>query len=134
TGRTGASGRLEFRPPSERGFLDDLAHCRAVVGTAGNQLVGEALHFGKPMLVMPEDSVEQHVNATAVERCGIGVRADHRRLTPESVRTFLAAEEQHADRARWHARDGRAEALAALERFAHELAPTPAPTRLRKVA
>jgi uncharacterized protein (TIGR00661 family) len=134
TGREGASGGLEFRAPSELGFLDDLARCRAVVGTAGNQLVGEALHFGKPLLVMPEDSVEQRVNAIAVERCGVGVRTDHRRLTGETLRQFLAGDQQYRDRTHWHARDGRAEAAAALERFVAELAPTPRHVRLPRVA
>jgi uncharacterized protein (TIGR00661 family) len=127
TARRGREGRLEFRAPSERGFLEELARCRAVVGTAGNQLVGEALYFGKPLLVMPEDSVEQRLNAAAVERCGIGRRLDHRRLTAAAVRDFLDEEQRFRDRTRWHARDGRAEAVAALERFAAELAGTPAP-------
>jgi hypothetical protein len=119
-----------------RDFAPDVAICDVEPWThrAAARLGVPRISFGKPLLVMPEDSVEQHVNAAAVERCGIGVRADHRRLTAESLRAFLAAEEQHADRARWHARDGRAEALAALERFVHELAPAPAPTRLCKVA
>jgi uncharacterized protein (TIGR00661 family) len=134
TGRSGRAGSLEFRAPSERGFLEDLARCRAVVGTAGNQLVGEALHYGKPLLVMPEDSVEQRVNAAAVERLGVGVRADHRRLSVVELRAFLALEQGFRDRTRWHERDGRAEAVAALERFAAELAPTTRTTRLPKVA
>jgi uncharacterized protein (TIGR00661 family) len=134
TGRTGTEGALEFRAPSERGFLEDLASSRAVVGTAGNQLVGEALHFGKPLLVMPEDSVEQRVNAAAVERCGIGARVDHRRLTAEHVQAFLGDEERFATRTRWHARDGRAEAVAALERCVAELGPAPKRTRLPRVA
>jgi uncharacterized protein (TIGR00661 family) len=125
TARSGHAGALEFRPPSERGFLEELARCRAIVGTAGNQLVGEALHFGKPMLVMPEDSVEQRLNAAAIERCGIGRRLDHRRLNAATVRAFLDEDERFADRTRWHARDGRAEAVAALERFAGELVATP---------
>lgn len=134
TPHRGRRGALEFRAPSENGFLDELASCRAVVGTAGNQLVGEALHFGKPLVVMPEDSVEQRINAAAVERCGVGVQVDRHRLTPERLRAFLDGAERYADRTRWHARDGRAEAVAALERFAHELAPAPTRTRLPRVA
>jgi uncharacterized protein (TIGR00661 family) len=135
TERRGITGSLEFRAPSERGFLDDLARCRAVVGTAGNQLVGEALHLGKPLLVMPEDSVEQGVNAGAVERYEIGWRVDHRRLTPETVRAFLTEESRFRDRTRWHARDGRAEAVAALERYAAELVQSPlSAANLPKVA
>lgn len=119
TGRTGASGQLRFSPPSDLGFLADLASCRAVVSTAGNQLVGEAMHFGKPMLVIPEDSVEQHFNAAAVEQLGIGRAA--RALTAPVIADFLAGEDRHALRARALARDGRAEALTALDEMAREL-------------
>jgi len=125
TPRVGRSGSLEFRAPADRDFLDDLARCRAVVGTAGNQLVGEALFFGKPLLVMPEESVEQRVNAAAVERCGIGMQVHHSRLTPALLTQFMRGELQYREAARLHARDGRAEALAALEGFAAEVARAP---------
>ena len=49
-----ASGNLRFLAVDERRFMEDLATCTAVVSTAGNQLVGEALYLGKPVLVMPE--------------------------------------------------------------------------------
>jgi uncharacterized protein (TIGR00661 family) len=117
TDRRGSDGNLCFRAPADRQFLDDLARCRAVVGTAGNQLVGEALHFGKPMLVLPEDSVEQRVNAAAIVRLGVGEKHDHRRLSVANLQRFLAREQHFRDRTRWHARDGRAEAVAAIESF-----------------
>jgi uncharacterized protein (TIGR00661 family) len=120
--RRGRDGNLEFRAPADRQFLDDLARCRGVVGTAGNQLVGEALHFRKPLLVLPEDSVEQRVNAAAIERLGIGVRLDHARLTVADVRRFVGREAHFRDRTRWHVRDGRVEAVAAIEAFLGELA------------
>jgi uncharacterized protein (TIGR00661 family) len=121
TDRRGADGNLEFRAPADKQFLDELARCRAVIGTAGNQLVGEALHFGKPILVMPESSVEQRVNAGAIARLGIGERHDHHRLTVADVRRFLDREQHFRDRTRWHVRDGRAEAVAAIEAFLGEL-------------
>src|SRR5262249_51453416 len=66
-GGRGKDGNIDFRAPAHMGFLEDLAACRAVFSTAGNQLVGEAIHLGKPMLVMPEHTVEQRVNALAIE-------------------------------------------------------------------
>jgi uncharacterized protein (TIGR00661 family) len=123
TERTGSDGRLSFRAPADRDFLADLASCRAVVGTAGNQLVGEALHFGKPVFVMPEGTVEQRVNAAAVERAGIGMQLPHDRLTPDLLRMFVARETIFLGNMRRRgARDGRVEALAALEGFAAEVA------------
>jgi hypothetical protein len=77
------------------------------------------MHFGKPMLVIPEDSVEQQFNAAAVEQLGIGRAA--RALTAPVIADFLAGEDRHGLRARALARDGRAEALTALDEMTREL-------------
>jgi uncharacterized protein (TIGR00661 family) len=121
-GRVGRSGSLDFRAPAERGFLEDLARCRLVVGTAGNQLVGEALHFGKPLLVMPECSVEQRVNAAAIVDLGIGERTSVERVSPELVRSMWVRAARHRDRLRFGERDGRGEAFRVLESLAREIA------------
>src|SRR5262249_19742283 len=89
TPRRGRAGRLAFLPPSDLPFLEDLAGCRAVISTAGNQLVGEALALEKPVLVFPECCAEQRMNALAVERLKIGMRAAFRDLTADTIRTFL---------------------------------------------
>jgi uncharacterized protein (TIGR00661 family) len=121
TSRVGRVGSLEYRAPADRAFLEDLARCRAVVGTAGNQLVGEAIFLGKPLLVMPESSVEQRVNAAAVERCGVGMQVAHEQLSRAHVQQFIAREAEFRERAVGSARDGRVEALAALEGFAADV-------------
>lgn len=125
TQRQGSQGNLEFRPPSNLPFIEDLAGCRAVISTAGNQLVGEALHLGKPMLVMPEDCVEQRLNAAELERMGIGMRIAADAISAAAIRAFLAQEQRFAARIRQHQRDGRTEALAAVERFIAELTTRP---------
>jgi uncharacterized protein (TIGR00661 family) len=134
TSRRGRDGACDFRAPSNQDFLEDLARCRAVIGSAGNQLVGEAIHFGKPLLVMPEDSIEQRINAAAVAAAGFGQMLRPRELDVERLRAFLSVESQLRDRTRWHVRDGRTEALAALERFAAELAPARRGAALPRVA
>lgn len=121
TGRRGTDRNLEFCPPSNIAFLEDLAACRAVISTAGNQLVGEAVHFGKPMLVMPEDCVEQRVNARALEEMGIGMQVSQRNMSVSVVRDFLAQLARFESAIRRASRDGRRESIAAIERFAHEL-------------
>src|SRR3546814_6261757 len=60
TRRRGEDDNLDFRAPSVQGFIDDVAGCRAVLSTAGNQLIGEALHFGKPVLALPRS--EEHTS------------------------------------------------------------------------
>ncbi|RPI89818.1 MAG: hypothetical protein EHM42_02360 [Planctomycetaceae bacterium] len=124
TDTIGRQGALDFRPLSSLPFLEDLAGCRAVISTAGNQLMGEALYMNKPVLVMPERCVEQRMNALAVERMGIGMRLSLRRSNPAALRRFLDRAGEFAARTRGQFRDGRSQALAAIERFMQELVPT----------
>jgi len=119
--RSGREGNIEFKPISKQGFLDDLASCRAVYATCGNQLIGEVIHFGKPMLGTPMACHEQRLNAFHIEKMGFGVRVARDGLTAEILRDFLARADELAAHARGHERDGATEALAAIERFAEEL-------------
>lgn len=120
--RRGREGNLLFKTTGDADFLDDLASCRAVFSTAGNQLVGEAMHFGKPLLVTPEDCVEQRVNARGVERLGIGRAIAQARVSVEVLRDFLDRLDEHRENVIRHARDGRGEALTAIESYIDELA------------
>lgn len=124
TERRDTDGPLSFRPMSNLPFVEDLASCRAVISTAGNQLVGEAVHFRKPILVMPEDCVEQRLNAAAVARLGIGMRTGHRTLSAEIIRQFLANETSYLARIESAQRDGRREAIEALTQAMERLCPT----------
>jgi uncharacterized protein (TIGR00661 family) len=125
-GRSGVEGNIVYRPFDNARFVEDLATCRAVLSTAGNQLVGEVMHLRKPILVVPEESNEQWVNADAVVRLGIGARVALEELDETAVRTFLAREREFAEQMRHLVRDGTAEAIEALERFCAELAGMPA--------
>lgn len=135
TQRIGTQDNLDFRPPGNEAFIDDLAGCAAVISTAGNQLVGEALHFGKAMLVMPEECVEQRCNALAVKRLGIGMQVAHRQLSAMVIRDFLSRLDEFEENIRHNTRDGRREALEAIDANLHELAGRPSkPTYIRKVS
>ena len=113
---------LDFRPLSQDGFVRDLAGCRAVLSTAGNQLIGEAIHFGKPIFAVPEDAFEQRLNAHMIERMGVGLQGSLDRLTPSDIDRFLANEAHYRSHMREHAGDGREQAIATLRRFIGELA------------
>jgi uncharacterized protein (TIGR00661 family) len=121
TGRVGEDGNVTFRPFHEAGFVDDLASCRAVLATGGHQLMGEAIHLGKPMLVAPEASAEQRLNARELERLGLGRRVAHREISPGVLGAFLADLDRHWLALRRVPRRGNAEALGAIETFAREL-------------
>lgn len=54
-------------------FIHSLATCRALISTAGNQVMGEAIYLRKPILAFPEpDVLEQELNAEALKlsQCG----------------------------------------------------------------
>lgn len=119
--RSDREGNLEFRPPAGRAFLEDLASSKAVVSTAGNQLVGEALYFGRPLLVVPEGTVEQRMNAAAVERLGVGEVVSFETLDGARLRSFLHNLPQYEANAKKRSTDGREEALELLERWVEDL-------------
>jgi uncharacterized protein (TIGR00661 family) len=121
TGRDGTEGNVEFRPIAKLPFVRDLAGCRAVFATAGNQLISEAIHFGKPMLLMPEESLEQQLNARIVRRWGIGMETRPRRVSASQVKSFLAQRDALARAIDSHRRDGLSEAMDALETGIAEL-------------
>lgn len=112
---------LDFRAPSNEGFVQDLAACRAVLSTAGNQTIGEAIHLGKPILAVPEDAFEQRLNAHLIERMGVGMQASLRGLTPSDVDRFMGNTAWYRSNMKDHARDGYAEAVATLRQYIEEL-------------
>lgn len=67
-------GNFEFYLPSPV-FVHYLASCKAVISTAGNQLMTEARYFGKPIIYIPEPGQhEQAINAAyAGSLDGIGL-------------------------------------------------------------
>lgn len=120
-GREGREGSLTFRPALREGFLEDLASCRAVLSTAGNQLMGEAMAYAKPVLVVPEQTVEQRLNAREIVRMGIGESITAAELDRGSISSFLTRADDYAARARELTSDGQAQAVEWLERWVYEL-------------
>ncbi len=120
--REGAAGNIEFCRIADVPFVRDLASCRAVFSTAGNQLISEAIHFHKPLLLMPERALEQRLNAQFVHGWEIGMRTRLARVSVELLRRFLDRTDEFASNTRSHRRDGLAEALAAINQAVGELA------------
>ena len=133
TRQSGSLGNVHFQPPGLDSFLDDLASCRAVISTAGNQLVGEAMALGKPLLVLPEATVEQRLNAREIVRLGIGEQITSDELSAQTIGGFLARTPTYAERCQAHAHDGRAEAIQIIERWIAELSRARVPAALSEV-
>lgn len=121
TGGQGKDGNLTYRPPANRAFVSDVAGSYAILSTSGNQLVGEAIHFRKPILVMPEDCFEQRLNAFMVKRMGIGDRAQITQLSSDQVETFLVNADTYRSNMARYASDGRQAAIDALMRMTEQL-------------
>lgn len=90
-GKRRARRNLSYHTLDSEAFAAELACCRALVTTAGNQLVGEALHFRKPVLAMAEaGNAEQVLNAYFVGRSGAGRAIDIDDCSAQHVRDFLS--------------------------------------------
>jgi uncharacterized protein (TIGR00661 family) len=88
--RSDRVGNLWFRPVDRATFVDDLACCHALVTTAGNQLVGEAIHLGKPVLALPEPgNWEQRINGFHLERMGAGMSVRMESFDRSALSRFL---------------------------------------------
>lgn len=125
--REGRDENLLFRPPSQQGFVEDLAGCAAVIATAGHQLAAEALWLGKPMLLLPEAAVEQRLNAHMVQKMGIGERGCLRELSGYDIQRFLLRLDDYRSAIRRYRRDGLTESRQALAAAMARLSPRPAP-------
>lgn len=116
-GQRPSFGCLRFYHVDIYRFVDDLAGCRGLVSTAGNQLVGEALYLGKPVLAMPETkNYEQDINAHFLRESGGGWAFDMDELNEDILRRFLDKADEfklHFDRNKLH---GNPQALDVIRR------------------
>jgi hypothetical protein len=107
-----------FHEVSADGFLEDLATCEALVCTAGNQLVGEALYLGKPVLALPEPgNWEQRINAHFLRQEGAGEWEEMGGLGRAEARRFLDRLDAFRSRIRPESVRGNESALHALQPY-----------------
>lgn len=90
-GELPAEADMHYHKIDNACFLDHLARGCALVCTAGNQLVGEALHLGKPVLALPEPSNhEQEINGHFVAAMGVGECRSLARLRSRHIAEFIS--------------------------------------------
>lgn len=100
----------------EARFLADLVACDGLVSTAGNQLIGEALFLGKPVLAAPElGNREQEINAWFLGRTPGGTATTFADLDDEQLERFLSGAGASDDTITRDTYDGTPTALAAIE-------------------
>lgn len=89
-GRRPAAGPLTFHEIDENRFTEDFIHCDALIGAAGNQSLGEAIHLGKPVLALPESSHhEQMINSHFLKQMGAGTWTSIESFAKSHLTTFL---------------------------------------------
>lgn len=77
-------------------FIEDLAGAQALITTAGNQVVGEALYLGKPVLAIPEPgNFEQEINGYFLKDSGAGEAISMQNLTSDAVKKFINLNEYY---------------------------------------
>ncbi len=111
-----AEGNLEFKKVDNHGFVQDLAGCRALITTAGNQVIGEALYLKKPVLAMPESkNFEQEINGHFIRESGTGLTVGFDELSPEIMHTFLDNLDEYKNNISSYPVYGNNEAVATIE-------------------
>jgi len=113
-------GNVCFRAIDEQTFAHDVAACAALVGAAGNQTLGEALYFGKPVLALPErQHHEQLINAHFLKGMHAGDWATAESVERGQLVRFLdrLEEFEHHTLGYQGRLDGTSQALSAIERF-----------------
>ncbi len=117
-GQRPAHGSLTYHPIDEQTFADDLAGCDAVISAAGNQLMGESLYFGKPVMALPErHHYEQRINAEFVVQMRGGERQILERVTAGDIQSFFDRRELYREHlaATQPCRDGCPEVVRVIE-------------------
>jgi uncharacterized protein (TIGR00661 family) len=89
-------GNVRFHAIDERRFIEDLASAHALVTTAGNQLLGEALYLEKPVLALPEPgNSEQQIHGHLLAAAGAGEWLDTERAGAAELERFLGRVEEY---------------------------------------
>lgn len=85
-------GNLSFHGLHADHFLESLASCDWLLSSAGNQGLGEAFAFTKPVLAIPvPGQTEQEYNALALVHSGCGRSESLQDFREETIATFTAS-------------------------------------------
>lgn len=88
--RDDRQGHIQFKRIGSRQFIRDLLTCRCLISTAGNQLIGEALAVGKPVLAIPElGNFEQQINGHFLQASGLGRCVSPTRVDRHAFQQFI---------------------------------------------
>ncbi|MBD3288730.1 hypothetical protein GF337_08015, partial [candidate division KSB1 bacterium] len=119
--------RITFRSISRKNFLDSLASSKALLTTAGNQVIGEAIYLQKPIFAFPKlRDLEQEINGKALTASGCGDYCHFSKFSVEELKTFISKipdfRETLLNKQKQNFNyDGTAITLQLIDRFAEEI-------------
>jgi uncharacterized protein (TIGR00661 family) len=83
-------GRISVFPVSGSDFVDSIVSCTGVLCGAGFETPAEVLHMNKKLLVVPMKSqYEQHCNAAALKKLGVGVLKKVKKKSLKKIEAWL---------------------------------------------
>ncbi|HCS50264.1 MAG TPA: teichoic acid biosynthesis protein [Planctomycetaceae bacterium] len=89
-------GAITFHEIHPQHFVDDLLACHGVVSASGNQLLGECMYLGKPVLGIPETwHHEQLINAHFLKAMGCGDFVTIEKFQLKHLQNFLEHIEEY---------------------------------------
>jgi uncharacterized protein (TIGR00661 family) len=110
-------GRIRFFAIDEQRFVEDVAGSRALITTAGNQLLGEALYMEKPVLALPEpNNAEQLLHGHLLANESTGEWLDFNAVDEPALRGFLNRVDVYRSNIRRERLNGNPAALAEVRR------------------
>lgn len=110
--------KMAFCPHEHGSFQRNLIECDALITTAGNQLVGEALYLGKPVLALPElGNYEQYMNAHFLRQSGGGDWVDFANVEVSHIENFVSRLDHFRASIKHERLNGNSAVLAEINRF-----------------
>ncbi|MBL4883071.1 MAG: hypothetical protein JKY95_00870 [Planctomycetaceae bacterium] len=89
-------GNITFHEIDPVQFVNDMTNCLGVVSAAGNQLLGECMYLGKPVLALPEKMHhEQLINSYFLRHMGCGNFVTLERFTRDDLKMFLEHQQKY---------------------------------------
>lgn len=123
-------GNIEFRPPSNDGFVEALRTARGVVAGGGFSLMSEAVFLGKPLLSVPlKGQFEQLMNGRYLERLGYGMCVE--RTSKAALSEFIERMPEFEQALAGYEQGGNEDTLRTIQDQATEVAEA-APRELRR--
>ncbi|RMD57535.1 hypothetical protein D6825_03780 [Candidatus Woesearchaeota archaeon] len=112
---------FQFFPDDNKNYVKALASCKAVISTAGHQLISECLYLEKPILLIPEKGqYEQELNAKMAEGTGWAKASSLQNLRSDIVnflKTLNCYPKKTSIKIRVKTSDSTKEAVCKIEEF-----------------